>query len=195
MELNRDKIMKCLRHCNGGDCETCKVLGTACDASWTFHKDALTLIKQLIDENDRLKENNMKKYGEVCTDNRFELIKKYKEKLIEATNIKTSKKEMAVIDNILFRFWQMGWLDKLEDDVVPRGKYENLEREFKALDIECERLEKVEENYHKVKTEVVEMLNEIEDNFEPGYGGVYEFKRFLAKLKKKYIGEELWLII
>lgn len=58
MELNRDKIMKCLRHCNGGDCETCKVLGTACDASWTFHKDALALIKQLTEENEKLKAEN-----------------------------------------------------------------------------------------------------------------------------------------
>lgn len=47
-------------------------------------------------------------------DNRFELIEKYKKKLIEATNIKTSTEEMKVLDNILFRFWQMGWLDKLD---------------------------------------------------------------------------------
>lgn len=67
----------------------------------------------------------MKEYGEVCIDNRFELIKKYKERLIEATNIETSKDEMAVIDNILFRFWQMGWLDKLEADVV-EGQYKRL---------------------------------------------------------------------
>lgn len=52
--------------------------------------------------------------SELCTDNRFELIEKYKAKLIEATNIEMAQDEMAVIDNILFRFWQMGWLDKLE---------------------------------------------------------------------------------
>jgi hypothetical protein len=50
----------------------------------------------------------------VCNDNRFNLIAKYKAKLIEATNIETSQDEMAVIDNILFRMWQMGWLDKLD---------------------------------------------------------------------------------
>ena len=51
----------------------------------------------------------------ICGDNRFELIKKYKLKLIEATNINTSEDELKVLDNILFRFWQMGWLDTLEE--------------------------------------------------------------------------------
>ena len=46
----------------------------------------------------------------VCGDNRFEIIKAYKEKLIECTNIEDSPEEMSVIDDILFRFWQMGWL-------------------------------------------------------------------------------------
>ena len=57
--------------------------------------------------------------SELCTDNRFELIEKYKQKLIDATNIETAPDEMAVIDNILFRFWQMRWLDKLDADAVP----------------------------------------------------------------------------
>lgn len=52
--------------------------------------------------------------SDLCTDNRFELIEKYKQKLIESTNIKTSQKEMMVLDDILFRCWQMGWLDILE---------------------------------------------------------------------------------
>lgn len=52
--------------------------------------------------------------AELCTDNRFDLIEKYKKKLIEATNIETSTEEMNVLDNILFRFWQMGLLEKLE---------------------------------------------------------------------------------
>lgn len=55
-----------------------------------------------------------KMMNDICGDNRFELINKYKRKLIEATNIETAPDEMAVLDDILFRFWQMGWLDKLE---------------------------------------------------------------------------------
>ena len=49
--------------------------------------------------------------GEVCTDNRFEIIEKYKQLLLENTNISSSPEELKVIDNILFRFWQMGWLN------------------------------------------------------------------------------------
>ena len=52
--------------------------------------------------------------ADLCSDNRFDLIEKYKKKLIEATNIETSTEEMKMFDNILFRFWQMGWLEKLE---------------------------------------------------------------------------------
>lgn len=52
--------------------------------------------------------------ADLCSDNRFELIEKYKQKLIEETNIESAPDEMKVLDNILFRFWQMDWLDKLE---------------------------------------------------------------------------------
>ena len=51
---------------------------------------------------------------DTCNDNAFELINKYKRELIEKTNIETSPDEMKVIDHILFRFWQMDWLDKIE---------------------------------------------------------------------------------
>ena len=52
--------------------------------------------------------------ADLCDDGRFELIEKYKLMLIESTNIIDSKDELNVLDTILFRFWQMGWLDKLE---------------------------------------------------------------------------------
>lgn len=51
--------------------------------------------------------------GDVCTDGRFDLIERFKRDLVEDTNIETSPEEMAVLDSILFRMWQMGWLDKL----------------------------------------------------------------------------------
>lgn len=49
--------------------------------------------------------------NETCKDNRFEIIKKAKQKILSGTNIDTSPDEMKVLDNFLFRCWQMGWLD------------------------------------------------------------------------------------
>lgn len=81
---------------------------------------------------------------EICNDNRFELIEKYKNKLLENTNIADSKEEMDVIDNILFRFWQMGWFDKLEQFDYQKEEIKNLRAKryrmtdneiIKALDI------------------------------------------------------------
>ena len=52
--------------------------------------------------------------SDLCGDNRFDIIEAYKKKLIECTNIESCPEEMAVIDNVLFRFWQMGWIPKEE---------------------------------------------------------------------------------
>lgn len=52
---------------------------------------------------------------DMCGDNRFEVIARAKEHLLDATNIETSEEEMAVLDNFLFRCWQMGWLNKYAD--------------------------------------------------------------------------------
>lgn len=72
--------------------------------------------------------------AELCTDNRFEMIEKYKKALIEGTNIETSSDEMKVIDNVLFRFWQMGWLEKLETtDVVQVVRCEKCKWQRKHL--------------------------------------------------------------
>lgn len=52
--------------------------------------------------------------GEICGDNRFEIINAAKKDLLGSTNINTSTDEMKVLDNFLFRCWQMGWLNKYE---------------------------------------------------------------------------------
>ena len=56
----------------------------------------------------------------MCTDNRFEIIDKAKKHLLEATNIDTSPDEMKVLDNFLFRCWQMGWLDRYAEQTEPQ---------------------------------------------------------------------------
>lgn len=57
---------------------------------------------------------------EICGDNRFEIIAKAKEHLLEATNIDTSEDEMKVLDTFLFRCWQMGWLDRYDEQTEPQ---------------------------------------------------------------------------
>ena len=52
--------------------------------------------------------------ADVCGDNRFEIIARAKQSILEGTNIDTSPDEMKVLDNFLFRCWQMGWLDKYD---------------------------------------------------------------------------------
>ena len=51
----------------------------------------------------------------ICEDNRFKIIAKAKKAIIESTNIEQSPKEMKILDNFLFRCWQMGWLDKYKE--------------------------------------------------------------------------------
>ena len=53
----------------------------------------------------------------ICDDNRFEIIEAAKQRLIEATNIEMRPDEMAVLDSILFRMWQMGWLPEQNEPV------------------------------------------------------------------------------
>ena len=75
-----------------------------------------------------------------CNDNRFEIIEKAKQDLLNSTNIESSKDEMEVIDNFLFRCWQMGWLNQynLTSDAdgeemltVPRKKWRKNERDIR----------------------------------------------------------------
>ena len=68
-------------------------------------------------------------------DNGFKIIEKYKQELIENTNIRTSPEEMAALDDILFRFWQMGWFDKIEinsKDAVSRQEAINKIKEINS---------------------------------------------------------------
>lgn len=50
--------------------------------------------------------------NDVCGDNRFKIIEYVKNQLIEYTNI--TQKELEVVDNILFRLWQLKYFDKWE---------------------------------------------------------------------------------
>ena len=74
--------------------------------------------------------------NEVCTDNRHEIISKIKAEFLEKTNISTSPEEMAVLDNICFRIWQLGWY-RDSDDRIKAAK------EYAAM---CRRAQRAEED-------------------------------------------------
>lgn len=78
-----------------------------------------------------------------CRDNRFEIIEKAKQDLLYSTDIDSSKDEMKVLDNFLFRCWQMGWLKQYEMEieeqqdlvwhVLPRECKEKIQKAYKTL--------------------------------------------------------------
>lgn len=71
-----------------------------------------------------------------CSDDRFEVIAAAKEDLIKKTNIQDSQEEMAVLDNILFRCWQMGWL-RMYDPVEMSEKVDELLEKLEERAEEC----------------------------------------------------------
>ena len=58
-----------------------------------------------------------------CVDNRFDVIDRAKQDLLKSTNIDTSPREMEVLDNFLFRCWQMGWLKQYEETCQELNPY------------------------------------------------------------------------
>lgn len=50
--------------------------------------------------------------NDVCGDNRFKIIEKVKNHLLESTNI--TQKELEVIDSILFRLWQLKYFENVK---------------------------------------------------------------------------------
>ena len=70
--------------------------------------------------------------SDIHTDNRQEIIQKAKEHLLKATNIEDSEAEMQVLDNFLFRCWQMGWL-KQYDSNRTKTRIEVLEDALDAM--------------------------------------------------------------
>ena len=151
----------------------------------------------------------MERYTELCGDNRFELIKKYKEKLIEATNIETSKDEMDVIDSVLFRFWQMDWLDMLENYTVLKSEHnaavtalDNSTKEFLKLhddfqNLKSEQKIELEKSKKDVIREIVDIIDYItgaeynnHDEIEVAF--MQGAKKVRSEIMKKYnINEKL----
>ncbi len=138
--------------------------------------------------------------GMICNDNSLELIKKYKNKLIESTNVEISKDEMVGIDFILFRFWKKGLLDKLEDFDRQKAeieKYKNIKTtmdEFWDILLRCKVANRKEK---PTIEELADSIHQIEVNaikeFASRIEGVLSLHPAQAKyyyeIKKEYIKE------
>jgi hypothetical protein len=75
-----------------------------------------------------MEDNKDKLCGNVCADERFDMIARAKSELMRSTNIETNKKEMEVIDSILYRFWQMGWLQLINCEIASKNIYRDYNR-------------------------------------------------------------------
>lgn len=77
----------------------------------------------------------------ICEDNRFEIIEKAKEILLNTTNIENSKEEMKVLTNILFRIWQAGLINEKKLDINKLQKENSIEEDIvKKFEEFCEDL-------------------------------------------------------
>ena len=67
----------------------------------------------------------------ICGDNRFEIIAEVKKRLIEGTNIESHPEELAQVNNILFRLWQLDYFKVQYNDankVIPLPKKASIYR-------------------------------------------------------------------
>lgn len=110
-------------------CNGCCFESPECDKA----DNDLCCVHEIYVEIKQNKED-MEEKGQCC-DNRFEIIAKAKEALLKETNIARDEKEMAVIDNILFRCWQMGWLDKYDD--TEHSNSEKIGKNLKEFNLEA----------------------------------------------------------
>ena len=51
--MTDNEIIRCLKNCRAGECENCKALNV-CDATFSFHKEALDLINRQKAEIEKL---------------------------------------------------------------------------------------------------------------------------------------------
>lgn len=82
------------------------------------------------------------KENSISGDNRFEIIEKAKEKLLNATNIEDSKEEMKVLTNILFRMWQAGLINEEKLEINKLQKENSIEEDITRVK---QRIEDVKE--------------------------------------------------
>ena len=109
------------------------------------------------DEKDMEENKNNTGNCSECGDSRLEVIARAKEDLFKSTNIESNEEEMAVLDNILFRCYQMGWLDR----------YEEKEPNLKEFDLEAAKAGKPVCTRDGRKARIICFDKKDEDNIYP----------------------------
>lgn len=119
------RMFQCL-HSPYTSCIGCVFYGISKPCDKDHYLDGSCPDDEIWVEKKQNKENELKQNGKnmeenktncgQCGDKRLEVIAKAKADLLKSTNIENDEKEMAVIDNILFRCAQMGWLEKYEKE-------------------------------------------------------------------------------
>lgn len=126
------------------------------------------------------------KENSISGDNRFEIIEKAKEKLLNATNIEDSKEEMKVLTNILFRMWQAGLINEEKLEINKLQKENSIEEDITRVK---QRIEDVKEyiEYGLPYSEYLDLENSF-DNILLAYKRVLkeneELKKKLDKISK-----------
>ena len=109
-----------------------------------------------------------------------------------APNIETSKDEMAVIDNVLFRCWQMGWLDKLEEHSRQQAEIERLRRAIlsnqNAFREECWKNDCLEVDIENLKVELKAMRGAA-NGYKAEAEKLHPYKLHYGNLKTEIIRE------
>ena len=120
------------------------------------------------------------KENSISGDNRFEIIEKAKEMLLNATNIEDSKEEMKVLTNILFRMWQVGLINEEKLDINKLQKENSIEEDIKVLEnaIKCN-----EKQYEEIGVHIILQNDEQEaiEHILSDYKRVLEINEFLLK--------------
>ena len=101
--MTDNEIIRCLRHCRAGDCENCKALNV-CDATFSFHKEALDLINRQKAEIESLKhrKTELQIRNQELQHEKSEAIKEFAEELKNCFAISGDYLDIInIIDNIL----------------------------------------------------------------------------------------------
>lgn len=112
--MTDNEIIRCLSHCRAGDCENCKALNV-CDATFSFHKEAIDLIKRQKAEIESLKhrKTELQIRNQELQHEKSEAIKEFAEKLRNCFCVSKEYLDIVnIIDNLVKEMTEVNENDK-----------------------------------------------------------------------------------